>query len=494
MKVGTVISNPGPTTVGFSFIVNGNVSKNQFVFLPDDGVVGMVSEIVKENRYLESPETVHHFQASNVDIRNRFPVGGWEYAVARVKTVGVWKGGVLERCGFAPSPGQDVELVREEDLNKILGFDDSGLNLGKLDNHDVDVKVNLTRLLQKHLAILAMSGAGKSYATSVLIEELLDRREDLGKIGVVLIDVHGEYLGFSERSKEQDYSTKTKVFSHIKIGVPDLSAGMISELVPGMSSVQRRELAKTLEGIDRTSGGFSIDDVIKGVENSDMGANVKNALIGWLYDLASTGLLSDHSEPSINDMVRQGKLSIIDLSQIIDLRRKQLIVTWIMKRLFEERRKERIPPFLVIIEEAHNFAREGVPRNLSISKGIIETIAREGRKFGASLCLISQRPIQLSTTALSQCNTHLILRVTNPYDLEHIGKSSEAIDRDSLNTITSLRVGEGLLVGEAVNFPVFFKVRKRRSPELKLGKNLEEMAIEYKEKEMEEEKDALAFI
>ncbi|MHA2253969.1 MAG: helicase HerA domain-containing protein, partial [Candidatus Kariarchaeaceae archaeon] len=75
--------------------------------------------------------------------------------------------------------------------------------------------------------------------------------------------------------------------------------------------------------------------------------------------------------------------------------------------------------------------------------------------------LISQRPVNLSTTALSQCNSHLILRILNPHDLAYIGKTSEGINHETLGMLTSLGVGEALLVGEAVNFPVFIQIRKK---------------------------------
>jgi uncharacterized protein len=77
------------------------------------------------------------------------------------------------------------------------------------------------------------------------------------------------------------------------------------------------------------------------------------------------------------------------------------------------------------------------------------------------LCLITQRPVKLSTTVLSQCSNQAILRCTNPYDLDHIGRSSEGIDRSSLDAITTLEVGEALFVGETVSVPTFVKIRKR---------------------------------
>ncbi|MHA1978352.1 MAG: hypothetical protein ACW98F_09775 [Candidatus Hodarchaeales archaeon] len=76
--------------------------------------------------------------------------------------------------------------------------------------------------------------------------------------------------------------------------------------------------------------------------------------------------------------------------------------------------------------------------------------------------MISQRPVNLSVPALSQCTTNLILCIRNPYDIDYIGKTSESIDRAALNFLPSLNIGEALLVGEAINFPIFFQIRKRK--------------------------------
>jgi hypothetical protein len=154
----------------------------------------------------------------------------------------------------------------------------------------------------------------------------------------------------------------------------------------------------------------------------------------------------------------------------------------VMRGYKRKNKVKKVPPYLEIIEEAHNFAPEKVKAKHALSKNMIELLAREGRKFFASLCLVSQRPIHLSTTALSQCNTQIFLRITNPYDLDHIGKSSEALTPDVLDSISGLRVGEALIVGEATNWPVFIRVRKRISKEVH-GESLENYAS-YWEKSM----------
>jgi len=108
--------------------------------------------------------------------------------------------------------------------------------------------------------------------------------------------------------------------------------------------------------------------------------------------------------------------------------------------------------------------------------------------------LISQRPVRLSTTVLSQANTNIILRVTNPYDLEHIKQSSECITSEVAEMISSLPVGEALIVGEAVNHPIFVKIRKRRSRESAHGISLEEAARGFEKRNDRAREDAKAFM
>ena len=92
-------------------------------------------------------------------------------------------------------------ILNPQNLKKFFRFDEKGLNLGKVEYHDTEVKLNLTKLLSKHLAILAQSGAGKSYFTSTLLEELLERKKEQGRVGIIVLDVHGEYSSFAESGK-----------------------------------------------------------------------------------------------------------------------------------------------------------------------------------------------------------------------------------------------------------------------------------------------------
>ncbi|RLG69169.1 MAG: hypothetical protein DRO11_08150 [Methanobacteriota archaeon] len=499
--IGTVISTPnGPRSGGFSFVVTsdptGNVSQGEFIQVetPPGLTIACVTEVYKTNRYFDRAETVREWERRGENVENIFPVGKWEYMVADARCLALYNQttGELDKPRQPVSPGSKVYQADEEILEKLLGLDPDGLEIGYLQHHNTPVKLNLTRTFQKHAAILAMSGAGKSYLASVLIEELLDRRVEGGRVGVVVFDTHGEYTSFGLKPTtrgEVDYSDRCVVVdaSKMRLATPHLTAFNISEYAPDMSSAQMRELSRVLEELRediRTGGGgsYTLEDVCCRVEqDNQMPRRTKEALLSWLYDLSNLRLFHDVEEPVLEDVVAPGLLTVFDMSKIIDLRKKQVLLSYAADRLFTLRRDEQIPPFVMVVEEAHQYAPESSFVR-AISRRILETIAREGRKFSLALLLISQRPVRLSTTVLSQCNTQFILRVNNPYDLDHLGRSSEGITRETLNTISSLPVGEVLVVGEAVNHPIFVRVRKRRSPEGRYGISLEEAARRYEQR------------
>jgi DNA helicase HerA-like ATPase len=504
MKLGKIITGDGtPSTAEFLFVIdNPDVKKGQYVEVDSTGqkFFGYVSEITKSNRYFERPESVAEYER-NGSMNDKFPSDSWEYSVAHVRLLGCFKDGFFIRSFVPPSPGSNVLDANPEMLKKFLGFEDGELLLGSIEHHDIEARVNMTRLLQKHAAILAMSGAGKSYLTSVILEELLDREKEKGRVAVVVIDIHGEYLGFRHDGK---YGNVTKVIDGKEIMVPlkKISPSNMQEWLPNLSPVQREVLGDAMRVLkkEKQSSGdkyYSMKELAEAIDKSEKTSDAKSkmALKRALGSLRALRFITKKSEnPKLLSDVGPGHMLILDFSTIDDLRKKQILVSLFARKLFRMRKKGKIPPYVLVIEEAHNFAREKAEASEAISRGVIETIAREGRKFGASLCLISQRPVNLSTTALSQCNTHIILRVTNPNDLEHIQMSSEGIDSRVARSITGLKVGEAIIVGEAVNYPTFVKIRKRKSEKREKGKPLHLQAMDFEDDRKQKEEGVEAFL
>ncbi len=96
-----------------------------------------------------------------------------------------------------------------------------------------------------------------------------------------------------------------------------------------------------------------------------------------------------------------------------------------------------------------------------MSTEVLKTILSEGRKFGVSVGLISQRPGKLDSDVLSQCMTQCIMRITNPIDQDRIAASVESVGRDLLKELSSLSKGQVIISGASVNTPVMIRVRTR---------------------------------
>ncbi|MFH0714816.1 MAG: ATP-binding protein [Candidatus Diapherotrites archaeon] len=506
-ELGTVISTfEGPSPNQVDFVVDKEVvHRGQYVEIEysEGTMIGLVQNVLKTNRYFERAESVKEFEKNGRALFEQFPIGEWEYLVAQTKPLGVYsKEGRIKRPTFPPSPGAKVRLASAQKLKDFMGMKEDGLHLGEISYHDVPVNVNLSRLLQKHLAILAMSGAGKSYLVSVLLEELLERPKEKGRMAVVVLDPHGEYASFAQKPSAgfKDYSTKTKIVrsKSIKVGVSKLNAGLLQSILSDLSATQRRELSRVLENLKQEMrsglGPFGLQKVKEYLQqDEDLNESTQKAVLARVAELEELRLFEETDSFSLNDLIRPGQLTIIDLSQEVSAKRKQIIAAYFGRKLFDERRRKAIPPFLYIVEEAHNFCPEGKAEH-ALARPTIEMIAREGRKFGASVCVISQRPKRLSTTVLSQCNTHIMLRMTNPYDLKHVSESSEGLDANSEKMISSLRTGEALMVGEGVNFPLFFSVRQRHSMESNLGISLEKAAKDFEDDKEQETDESEEFL
>lgn len=490
IKIGTVFNYLQlPDVSNFPFVINKRkdgifVQKGLFVYTKsiEGYLIGIIEKIILLNEYFTDALTIKAYNNNNPNIlKGLFPSDDFEFAIAIVKCLGVIKFNdknkneidKIQRMTYPASPGREVYVVDEDVLNKFIGFDtEFGLNLGKVKVTNAEAKINMNRLLNKHFAILSISGGGKSYLTSILIEELLTRKEECGTPAIILFDVHGEY---SYLQNIPELKNKVKVFdiSYFQIAVPKISLYSFKKYQDQISNVQVRELSKYIKRLKKEKKSvYTLNDIIKSIENeSDGNRNTKQALIGWLSELERLTLFGSQENPVLDKILTKQEITIFNLQKEISIRKKQIIVDYISNRLFNLRRLNKIPPFLLIIEEAHQFSPEAA-HSKAISKPIIEMLAREGRKFMACLCLISQRPKRLSTTALSQCNSKMILNIKNPYDLKHLMDSSEAITKEYASMISSLGVGEMLLMGTVVNYPVFIDIRER-----KFRSNTEELSL-----------------
>ena len=107
-------------------------------------------------------------------------------------------------------------------------------------------------------------------------------------------------------------------------------------------------------------------------------------------------------------------------------------------------------PLLIVLEEAHNYLRAG---EKSISSRAVQSIAKEGRKYGVGLALVTQRPSELDETVLSQCGTIIALRMNNSKDRGHIRSAIQDELQTMVDMLPSLRTGEGIISGEGVKIP-----------------------------------------
>jgi hypothetical protein len=188
--------------------------------------------------------------------------------------------------------------------------------------------------------------------------------------------------------------------------------------------------------------------------------------------------IARHAVPLPTDrkeLVRYGGISVVALAGYTsDF--QATIYSLIAESLFEMRVNEELElPVLLLLEEAHNFApaKAATPAEQHAIT-MTKQIAQEGRKFGVGLILISQRPSRLDETTLSQCNSYIIMRMVNPADQQFVRRVIETLGEDEARMLPDLDVGEALLSGQLINFPVLVRMKE---PESK-GEREEEDAFE----------------
>ena len=152
------------------------------------------------------------------------------------------------------------------------------------------------------------------------------------------------------------------------------------------------------------------------------------------------------------------KSTIINMSGI-EQGSQEVIMMYVLDKLLEtyrdEMKRKIHPKLIVVIEEAHNFA-PSIQTTLCKSK--IIQLAREGRKLGISVCLISQRPRYIDQTVLSQCGSLFLFHIPHPDDIEHVFGISPIYRKDLIDTVRELMVGECLILGDTTKYPLLCSV------------------------------------
>ena len=371
------------------------------------------------------------------------------------------------RVPFAPST--PVFAAPKDFIRQTMGLEKAGAYVGLLEGYDIQVFLDPERMVKKHVAILAKTGAGKSYAGGVLLEELAE-----AGLPVVVVDPHGEYSTLRSQNRNRNetrfferfgleaksYRDQVQTFG-VSSGkplrlTPKLTAEEIFQMLPASASSAQKGILfsalRNLEGKD-----YTLRDIIEEVSSINSGA--KWNLVSMLEFLEGTKLFS--ANPTLpQDLVQPGKITILDLKEERP-EIQQIVVMKLVEDLFRARKHGRIPSLLLMLEEAHNFCPERGFGEVASSR-IIRTVASEGRKFGFGLCIVTQRPARVDKSVLSQCNTQIILKVTNPNDLKAITDSVEGVTPGLKDEIRDLPVGVAMLVG-VTDHPLVIDIRVRRS-------------------------------
>lgn len=391
---------------------------------------------------------------------------------AKAGIIGYREEGMLKAPRYVIKPKSMVYLANQGIVSDILGLREDGLYIGKLETND-DISIYLDPgEFYKHMAVLAKTGMGKSYLIGVIIEELLEKDFPL-----LIIDPHGEYSSLKHKNEiSEEYREKYEIepksyplnqyspntdlnqeAEKLTFSSLNFESRELKELVP--ASMTNSQLGVLYRAIKELKGGdedYTLDQIIQECSNAE--SRSKWNLISSLENLQDFDIFSEDFV-DLETMLEGGKASIINLKGV-DPQVQEIVVYLLSKKLFELRKKELIPPFIMLIEEAHNFVPE---RNFgkAVSSSILRTIASEGRKFGLGLGIVSQRPARVDKNILSQCNTQLIMRITNPNDLNAISRSFEGVTSHVKDSLTGLPPGTGLLLGR--EYPIMVDVRVRCS-------------------------------
>ncbi len=398
-----------------------------------------------------------------------------------------------------PQSGKQIFLADDQMLAEILSRKQDGqpgsATIGSLLTRApqaVPIVLSVKDVVSTHLAIIASTGAGKSYLASVIIEELMQPHN---KACILIIDPHGEYgtldaianapqFAASGDGHGGGYQAHVRVYKpdQVKVRVSTLNMGDMRQLLPEMTEKQQYLLSRALRKVHDMKRGspWTVTDLkqaIKAVsrqktDEDSEGADDSSTVhaLTWRVEqrFEHSFTFDDTQHLDLPEIFKPGQCTVLQLNEI-DERDQQVIVATLLRRLNQARMdtergkvhagESYLPyPVFVLLEEAHHFAPGGTE---VVSTAILKQVLAEGRKFGIGVGLISQRPGKLDADVLSQCQTQCIMRIVNEIDQKSVASAIEGVGRDLLDNLPALSKGQVIVAGAAVNTPVICRVRTR---------------------------------
>jgi DNA helicase HerA-like ATPase len=396
-----------------------------------------------------------------------------------------------------PTLGDRVRVATNRELQQAFCSDENGsVRIGSIRQDPlIPATIRVDDLLGKHFAILGTTGTGKSCTTALILRSILEHNI---AAHIVLLDPHNEYApafgGSAEvlnhRNMQLPYWLLTfEELVEVVIGNPQerkAEVEILQELIPlaktrygsgrgNREAALRRAAAETKYTVD-TPVPYRMSDLIQVIDER-MGRlenkrdlspyrNLRNRLEIITQDPRYAfmfGSLTVHDSMAqiigriFRVPVNQKPISILELaglpSEIVSV-----VVSVISRMTFDFAlwSKGRVPVTLVC-EEAHRYVPARSNQGFEPCRRAIAKIAKEGRKYGASLCIVTQRPAEIDATIISQCNTVFALRMANDRDQDIVKTAISDTGSGLLEFLGALGQREAIAFGDGVTLPVRMK-------------------------------------
>ena len=406
-----------------------------------------------------------------------------------------------------PLPQQTLYLTPKSELRFIYSHTDSAtIELGEhVGSGGAPCFADLNELLGKHTAVLGSTGAGKSAAVAAILHSILERgkqvKYDIWQPRIVILDPHNEYGSAFPSSKGLSTENGTLKLPYwllnfqetvaLLIGKTEFVATSQANIVKRALTTGRNEGASILK-LDK--GTITVDSPIPynldtfrtGIESEKPPQASKqdshNSILQKLDVLRSDArmkfLMEDWTQADgdpfdrvISQLVgRDSPVTVVDLAgvpnEVAGVASAVIARTLFNLKVWQTEDERKVDPVVLICEEAHRYVPNSGDAQYEAAQESIRRIAKEGRKYGVGLILVSQRPSEVESTVLSQCNSWIILRITNESDRNHV----RGILPDSLEGLTKMLSGlrrqEAIFAGQAATLPSRIMVRDLREDQL----------------------------